>query len=186
MNKHPNILDRERAALVIVDVQESFREVIPDFATMASRIATLAQGAQILGIPVLITEQYPRGLGKTASEIIAAVGPDAPVFEKTAFSSCGAASFTDHLSSLARDQVILCGIEAHICINQTAHDLLAGNRQVHLVTDCIGARTERNRAVALRKMRVSGALLSTVEMALFEMLGDARDQHFKSIQALIK
>jgi isochorismate hydrolase len=186
MNKHPNILDRDRAALVIVDLQESFREVIPDFAALAERIATLARGAQILGVPVLVTEQYPRGLGKTASEITAVLNPDTPVFEKTAFSSCGAESFTDHLASLARDQILLCGIEAHICINQTAHDLLAGNRQVHLVTDCIGARSERNRAVALRKMRGSGALLSTVEMALFEMLGDARDQHFKSIQALIR
>lgn len=184
--RHPNVLDPSRAVLLIVDVQEAFRTIIPDAEALAQRIARLARGMQILGVPVLVTEQYPRGLGTTVREIAEALSPDTFIAEKTAFSSCGAASFSEHLDSLGRDQVVICGIEAHICVNQTTHDLLHSGRQVHLAVDCISSRAGWNRKVALRKMQSSGALLTTTEMALFELMRDARNEHFKAVQALIK
>ena len=184
--RHPNILDPARAVLLIVDVQEAFRTIIPEAEGLAQRIARLARGMQILGVPVLVTEQYPRGLGTTVHEITEALNADTFKVEKTAFSSCGAASFAEHLDGLGRDQVVVCGIEAHICVNQTTHDLLHGGRQVHLAVDCISSRVEGNRRVALRKMQSSGALITTTEMAFFELMRDARHEHFKAVQALIK
>jgi nicotinamidase-related amidase len=184
--RHPNILDPARAALLIIDVQEAFRTIIPEAEALAHRIARLARGMQILGIPVLVTEQYPRGLGTTVHEISEALAPGTFVAEKTAFSSCGAASFAEHLDNLGRDQVVVCGIEAHICVNQTTHDLLHSGRQVHLAVDCIDSRFPWNRKVAVRKMLNSGALLTTTEMAFFELMRDAKHEHFKAVQALIK
>jgi nicotinamidase-related amidase len=180
------LLDPARTVMVVVDVQEAFRGIIPDFTAVATRIAILARGMQLLGLPILVTEQYPRGLGKTASEIAEILAVDSPILEKTAFSSCGAAAFGDRLETLHRDQIVVCGIEAHICVNQTVHDLLATGKQVHLAVDCISSRFEENRTAAIKKMRSSGALVSTVEMALFELMRDSRHEHFKSIQALIK
>lgn len=186
MARHPNTLDPARTVLLIVDVQEAFREIIPDFPALANRIAILARGMQILGVPILVTEQYPRGLGKTAAEIAEMLAPETAILEKTAFSSCGAAAFREQLEKLGRDQVIVCGIEAHICVNQTVHDLLAAGKQVHLAVDCISSRSEANRSAALTKMHSSGALVTTTEMALFELMRDSRHEHFKAIQALIK
>jgi nicotinamidase-related amidase len=183
---HENTLDATRAALVVIDMQESFRAAIPDFADTAQRVATAVTGAQLLGLPVVVTEQYPRGLGRTAAEITAALAPGIEPVEKTAFSSCGAQEFVARLERAGARQIIVCGIEAHICVNQTAHDLLARGFQVHLLTDCITSRTARNREAGLAKMQRGGAIPSTVELALFELLRDARHEQFKAVQKLIK
>lgn len=184
--RHERILDPARTALIVIDVQEAFREVIPESAIFAGRIATLVRGMQTLGVPVLVTEQYPRGLGRTVREILEVLEPKVAIIEKTAFSSCGAQGFVDQLKATGRDQIVVAGIEAHICVNQTVHDLLAMGKQVHLAVDCISSRAELNRATALTKMQASGALLTTTEMSLFELMRDARQEHFKAIQALIK
>jgi nicotinamidase-related amidase len=184
--RHANVLDAERAALVVVDMQEGFRDAIADFAETAARIALVAQGAQLLGVPVIVTEQYPKGLGRTAAEIRAALPPTLEPIEKTAFSSCGAQEFIAQLDAAGARQILLCGIEAHICVNQTAHDLIARGLQVHLLTDCITARTAHNKQIGLSKMQTSGALPTSVEMALFELLRDAKHEQFKAVQKLIK
>ena len=106
--------------------------------------------------------------------------------EKTAFSSCGAAGFVASLKELNIAQVIVCGIEAHICVSQTAHDLLAAGFQVHLLVDCISSRFEVNKKAGLDKMMQSGAVPSSVEMALFELMRDSKHAQFKAIQKLIK
>jgi nicotinamidase-related amidase len=183
---HPNILDVKRAAFLVIDLQEGFRSVIPDFAMIASNTARFLQGAKILDVPVIVTEQYPKGLGRTAEEILFALDADHAPLEKTAFSSCGAAGFLSSLKELNIEQVIVAGIEAHICVNQTVHDLLDAGFQVHLLADCISSRFSVNRRVAMRKMYRSGAVPSTVEMALFELMRDAKHEKFKEIQALIK
>ena len=121
---HPNLLDSNKTALVVVDIQEAFRNVIPDFTVIASRASTAVRGFQILGVPVLVTEQYPKGLGRTAEEILLVLPDDFEVFEKTAFSSCGAEPFVAKLEEFGVKQVVLCGLETHVCVNQTAHDLL--------------------------------------------------------------
>jgi len=170
----------------VVDIQEAFRDAIPDFAVIASRAAIAICGFQILGVPVLVTEQYPKGLGHTAAEIKAVLADGREIFEKTAFSSCGASLFSDKLNELGVMQVVLCGLETHVCVNQTAHDLLGNGFQVHVLADCVTSRTESNRLAGLAKMRHSGVIDSSIEMALFELMGDAKNEHFKEIQELIK
>lgn len=183
---HPKILDAKTAALVVVDIQEGFRNAIPDFGVIASRASIAVRGSQVLGIPVFVTEQYPRGLGHTAREIQTVLPDDFEIFEKTAFSSCGAAPFVAKLDEYGVKQVVLCGLETHVCVNQTAHDLLERGFDVHLLMDCVCSRSEQDKAAGLAKMQMSGVVPSSIEMALFEFMRDAKHEHFKEIQALIK
>lgn len=185
---HPRVLDSTKTALAVVDIQEAFRHAIGDFSVIASRASMAVRGFHILGLPVLITEQYPEGLGRTAEEILFSLPPE-PEFEfieKTAFSSCGAGSFLEKLESLSIKQVVLCGLETHICVSQTAHDLLAKGYDVHLLTDCTGSRFGHDKQAGLAKMQESGVVSSSMEMALFELLRDAKHEQFKEIQNLVK
>jgi len=184
--RHENTLDAGHTALVIIDMQEAFRASISDFAEIAVRIALMAHAAQLLGVPVIVTEQYPKGLGHTAGEIRSVLPESLEPIEKTAFSSCGAQEFVAQLERHGAHQVLICGIEAHVCVNQTTHDLLARGLQVHLLTECITARTAHNRQTGLAKMRQSGALPSSIETALFELMRDAAHKQFKAVQRLIK
>src|SRR2546421_11376262 len=172
--RHENTLDIKRAALAVIDMQDSFRQHIPDFAEVAARVALVAHAAQLLGVPLVVTEQYPKGLGHTAAEIRAVLPEGFEAIEKTAFSSCGAGEFVARLERAGARQVLLCGLEAHVCVNQTAHDLLARGYQVHLLTDCVSSRSPQNRQVSVEKMMKSGALPSSAELALFELMRDAR------------
>ena len=184
--RHQNTLDPAQTALAVIDMQEGFRGKISDFAEVAARIALVAHAAQLLGVPLIVTEQYPRGLGQTASEIKAVLPAGFEMIEKTAFSSCGAQEFGARLEQARARHVLICGIEAHICVNQTTHDLLARGYSVHLLTDCITARAAHNKQTGISKMQQSGALPSSTEMALFELVRDAKHEQFKAIQKLIK
>ena len=184
--RHQNTLDLSGTTLVIIDMQEAFRSTISDFAETARNIATVARAAELLDVPVIVTEQYPKGLGHTAEEIKAVLSDTLDIIEKTAFSSCGASEFTSRLKDNGARQVLVCGIEAHICVNQTTHDLLAQGFQVHLLTDCITARSAHNKKIGLAKMKQSGAIPSSTEMAVFELMRDAKHEKFKAIQKLIK
>jgi nicotinamidase-related amidase len=183
---HPRIIDPTKSALLVVDVQEAFRSVIEDFDGLASRIAIAVRGSQILDVPILVTEQYPKGLGNTAHEIRSVLPSDFEFIEKTAFSSCGAEVLETRLRASGIIHVIVCGLETHVCVNQTSHDLLDRGFQVHLLTDCVASRSEYNKQAGLSKMLSSGVIPSTIEMALFEMMRDARHEKFKEIQRLIK
>lgn len=183
---HPNTLDRNKAALVVIDIQEGFRNAIPDFPIVASRASTAIRGFQILGVPVLVTEQYPKGLGATAEEIFLVLPDGFEVIEKTAFSSCGAEPFVAKLKELGVEQVVICGLETHVCVNQTAHDLLDRGFQVHLLTDCVCSRFDQDKRAGLDKMAASGVVPSSIETALFELMRDAKHEQFKEIQVLIK
>jgi nicotinamidase-related amidase len=183
---HKNTLDAAHTTLAIIDMQESFRSHISDFPETAARIALVAHAAQLLKVPLIVTEQYPRGLGHTANEIKAVLPVDFNVIEKTAFSSCDAQAFEAELERNQALHVLICGIEAHICVNQTAHDLLERGYRVHFLTDCITARSAHNKQIGLAKMQQSGALPSSTELALFELLRDSKHEQFKAIQKLIK
>lgn len=183
---HPRVLDITKTALVVVDIQEAFRHAINDFSIIASRASMAVRGFLILGLPVFITEQYPKGLGRTAEEILFSLPAEFEFIEKTAFSSCGAEDFLEKLKAANIKQVVLCGLETHICVNQTAHDLLANDYDVHVLTDCVSSRYGHDREAALKKMSESGVISSSVEMALFELLRDAKQEHFKEIQNLVK
>ena len=183
---HTKILDRNSCALVVIDVQEAFRAVIPQFEQIAVRISTAVRGFQILGVPVIVTEQYPKGLGPTVEEIALSLSESAARIEKKAFSACGANSFRRTLEQLEVGQVVICGIEAHVCVSQTAHDLIDDDYDVHVLTDCVASRFEHDREAGLSKMYGSGVDPSSVEMALFELMRDSGHEKFKEIQALIK
>lgn len=183
---HPKILTPDKTALVIVDFQEAFRSPINDFAQIAARISIAVRGFQILDLPIIIAEQYPKGLGRTAEEILFSLPPDFEFIEKTAFSSCGATVFMEKLRASGATQIVLCGLETHVCINQTAHDLLNENYEVHLLFDCVSSRFTTDKEIALSKMQQSGVVPSSVEMTLFELMKNAKHEQFKAIQELIK
>ena len=177
-------LDRSRAALVVVDVQEGFRPAVLDFADVARSVATLVRGARILALPTFVTEQYPKGLGRTVAEV--AEHLDVEPIEKLSFSACDAEGFPSALRDARRDQVLLCGIESHVCVNQTAQDLIRDGLEVHVAQDAVSSRTKENRDLGLHKMERSGAMVTSVETALFELLRAAGTPEFKEVQALVK
>jgi nicotinamidase-related amidase len=174
-------LDRDRAALVVIDVQEAFAKAVERFDEVARQTAILAEGARVLGLPIIVTEQYPRGLGDTVEPVREAIG-ETPRLAKTVFSAVRA----DGFDLGGRDQALVCGVETHVCVNQTAHDLLGRGVEVHVAADAVSSRTAANRELGLRKMEESGAILTSVETALFELLGAAGSDEFKAIQALVK
>lgn len=183
--RHPALLDRKRAALAAIDMQEAFGKIIPDFAGMASRVALMVQACKLLNLPIIVTEQYPKGLGRTVNEIARHLPEGAEAIEKLSFSACGAQEFDTRLRERHVEQVMLCGIEAHVCVSQTAHDLLQNGYQVHLLSDAVSARLGRNREVAINKMAKAGAIISSIEMALFELC-PAGTPEFKQMQELVK
>lgn len=173
-----SLLDRSRAALVIVDVQEGFRSY-SSFASVAAACAKLVQAARILGVPALVSEQYPKGLGHTAPEVGL---EDERRIEKTVFSVARADGFD---LGAGRDQAIVCGIEAHVCVSQTVHDLLDRSIEVHVPADAVGSRHEIDYWRGVERMERAGAIVPTVEAVLFELLGQAGTPEFKAVQKLI-
>jgi nicotinamidase-related amidase len=171
------LLVRDRAALVVIDVQEGFRSYA-SFASVAGACATLVQAARILEVPTLVSEQYPKGLGRTAIEVGL---EDERRIEKTVFSAARAEGF----DLAGRDQAIVCGIEAHVCVSQTVHDLLDRGLEVHVPADAVGSRHDIDYRRGLERMERAGAVVGTVEASLFELLGRAGTPEFKAVQKLI-
>ncbi len=171
------LLERERAALVVIDVQEGFRPY-EAFAGVAAACAKLVEGARILELPALVSEQYPKGLGHTAPEVGL---QDEPRIEKTVFSAARAEGF----DLGGRSQALVCGIEAHVCVSQTVHDLLAAGVEVHVPADAVGSRHQIDYERGLERMERAGAVVGTVEASLFELLERAGTPEFKAVQKLI-
>ena len=174
-------LDRERVVLVVVDIQEAFRKAVPSFDAVAESAATLVQGAEAMGIPIVVTEQYPKGLGHTVPEVAEHLPDGLKPLEKVRFSAAEAEGFDLN----GRDQVLVCGIETHVCVNQTVLDLLDRGIEVEVVGDAVGSRTDENRELGLHKVEDAGAVLTSVETALFELLGGSDAAEFKQVQALV-
>jgi nicotinamidase-related amidase len=174
-------LDPKRTTLIVIDVQDGFRRAIPDFDRVARATATLVQGARVLGIPVVFTEQYPKGLGGTVPEVANHVPDGVEPLEKVCFSAADAEGF----DLGGRDQALVCGVESHVCVSQTTIDLLEGGAEVQVALDAVGSRTEENKRVGLHRMERAGAILTSVEASLFELLGGAGTDEFKAIQRLI-
>lgn len=183
--RHPALLDRNRAALAVIDMQEAFRRIIPDFDETASRVALVVQACKLFDLPIIVTEQYPKGLGRTVAAIAEHLPEDVEPIEKLSFSACGVQEFDTRLREHHVEQVMLCGIEAHVCVSQTAHDLLQNSYQVHLLSDAVSTRLPGNREVAINKMARAGAIISSIEMALFELC-PAGTPEFKQMQTLVK
>lgn len=182
----PRMLDHARSALVVIDVQEGYRDRTVEHARMVRGVRTLIEAAKVMGVPIVATEQYPKGLGRTQPEVADGFPPGTPVIEKLSMSCCGQPRFVEALEALARTQIVVCGIEAHACVNQTAHDLLARGYAVHIPYDAISARHEHDYRIAWEKLLASGVVPATVEMVCLEWVRTAESPLFKAIHALIK
>jgi len=182
---HGRILSRERTVLLVIDLQDSYAGKLAHEERTVRATQRLLQAAPVLGLPVVLTEQYPRGLGRTRTEIAERLPPDAACFEKTSFSCLGATGLREHLRALDRDQVLVCGIETHVCVSQTIHDLMVEGYQPHAVRDAITARFALEDETGYLKLLGSGAVAATTESALFELLRDARAPEFKAVHRLV-
>jgi nicotinamidase-related amidase len=175
-------LEAERAALVVVDVQEAFRKAVPNFDEVAENASILIRAAREVGLPIMITEQYPRGLGGTVATVADRLPEGVSPISKLTFSAAAAEGFDLD----GREQAIVCGLETHVCVSHTVLDLLEGGKEVHVVADAVGSRAESNRELALRKAERAGAILTSVETVLFELVREAGTPEFKVLQGLVK
>jgi nicotinamidase-related amidase len=179
---------RESAVLVVIDVQERLLPAIHESDALLKRLDVLARGCHTLGVPIVVTEQYVKGLGPTASPVKAMLDETygyKPI-EKMCFSSFGCGEFATQLEALGRKQVIVAGIEAHVCVYQTALDLLDGGYDVYVVTDAVSSRRTSDREAALARLAAEGAKVVSSEMVLFEMTVTSGTEEFKAISRLVK
>jgi nicotinamidase-related amidase len=183
--RHPRLLDVARSVLLVIDLQEAYRGKLAADERVVAAAQRLLDAARLLAIPTLLTEQYPKGLGSTRPEITAHLPEGCTRFEKTSFSCLGAPGLREHLGSLGRDQVVVAGIETHVCVAQTVHDLVAAGFQAHVPRDAVTSRFPLEDEVGYRKMIESGAVPASVEGALFEWLVDARHPEFKAVHRLV-
>ncbi|GAB1475782.1 hydrolase [Bacillota bacterium] len=178
-------INREEAVLVLVDFQERLMPAMKGHGDLEEAVVKLVKGCRILEVPILVTQQYTKGLGPTIPRIHEALGDYEPV-EKTAFSAMGEPVFKEVLKKTGRKTVILAGIEAHVCVLQTALDLIDAGYTVFLVNDCVASRSNSDRKFAQRRIAESGAVGTTYESVLFEILKGAREEGFKEISSLVK
>lgn len=181
-------LNRANTVFVIIDVQEKLMPVIDGAKALMRNIERLIRGAHVLGVPVIVTEQYVKGLGATEEPVRSALDETCgyrPI-EKNCFSAHGCDAFAAQLAALERRQVIVAGVEAHVCVYQSVIDLLAAGFDVTIPADAVSSRAPENKAIALQRMISEGAKLSSTEMLLFELLGVSGTDEFRAISRLIK
>jgi nicotinamidase-related amidase len=188
MTTHPNILSEHNSLLIVVDLQTKLSAVMPeqDAELMTANARSLVEAAELLNIPVLLTEQYPQGLGPTDTSITDVLPENTFIFDKTGFSCCAAEGFIDTVASTDRKQIVLVGQEAHVCVLQTALELIELGYQVHLAEDAICSRKAEHKFYALQRMQQHGATITNYESVLFEWLRGSTHPHFKKISALLR
>ncbi len=186
MIPHPNLLNCDDSLLVIIDLQSKLSAVMPpEQACLTTRNSTrLIDAANILDIPILVTEQYPQGLGATEEMLVTKLSLSTPIFEKSGFSCCASDSFCEALLTSERKQVILVGQEAHICILQSALELTQRGHQVYVVEDAVSSRNPEHKHYALQRLQQQGVTIVNYESVLFEWLKNANHPQFKTISAL--
>lgn len=183
-------LDRGRAALFVIDIQERLIPAMPsdDAARVISNTQILIQAADRLGLPIVVSQQYPRGLGATVPAVEAALTGARGVhrFDKLEFSAAAAQAFAPLAETLRRDQWIICGMETHVCVYQTVRDLVGRGQAVHVCGDAVCSRAPSNRELGLGAMRQLGALISSTEASVFDLLGRAGSDDFRALSKAIK
>ncbi len=180
-----SLLSVEDTVLFVIDMQGNLYESMQDKQFLLENVRKLVRGMQVFGIPVIVTEQIPEKLGPTI-EPVASLLPDAPRIPKADFSCCGDEKIMKALKAAERRKVLLCGIETHVCVYQTAIDLLGFGYDVYLVADAVSSRTVLNREIGIRKMCDEGARLASTEMVLFELIRSADDPKFREIFKIVK
>ena len=179
------MLEIEKTCLVVVDVQGKLAQLMWDKDRLFNNIEILVKSANILGIPILWCQQYPKALGETIEQVAAHLKDISPC-DKKSFSCCGNEEFAEKLHAVGRRQFLLCGIETHICVYQTTMDLLDRDYDVEVVGDAVSSRTKENKDAGLSRIKWEGAAITTTEMALFELLGTADHEKFREIAKLVK
>ena len=182
---HANLLDSSDAVLVVVDVQDSLLKAIFESERVVRNTVRLIEAAKVFSIPVLVTLQNARRLGD-CTDSVAVVLPDNARIDKMCFSCCGNEDFVAALEQTGRRQVLMCGVETHVCINQTVHDLLDMGYVVHVPKDAVSSRTSDNWNIGIEKMRDSGCIIASTETAIFELMKDASRPEFKQILPIVK
>ncbi len=179
------LMSASASCLLVVDIQERLAPKVKAPRTVIDNATVLLKAARRLDVPVLVSEQYPRGLGATVLDL-APLLTEGEIIEKLHFSCIGERSFAERFRALGRPQAVVAGMEAHVCVLQTVEDLLAGGTETFVVEDAISSRTERNHAAAIARLREAGARIVTTEMVVFEWLAVAGTSAFKDLSALIK
>ncbi|MCB9257975.1 MAG: hydrolase [Ignavibacteriales bacterium] len=182
--RHPKILNRHKSALLIIDIQERIINVMQNHTQLVENIIKLIKGFKILNIPIFYTEQYPKGLGPTVKQIKNELNGDA--VKKLTFSCSGADNLFERLKNNNIEQIIVCGVESHVCVQQTVFDLLINNFQVNLAVNAVSSRFKVDYETAIKRMEKHGAEITTVESILFELLEVCGTPEFKGVSSLIK
>ncbi|MGB9596261.1 MAG: hydrolase [Candidatus Poribacteria bacterium] len=178
------IIKRDDCFFLLIDIQEKFLPVIYDIQGVIDNANRLIQGASILDIPLLVTEQYPKGLGRTVDEI--KLENDQQIIEKISFDCFACDEFVNAIDQINRKTIVIFGIEAHVCVLKTALSALSKSYEVHLIADAVSSRTQRNRDIAIERMRQSGVFIASTEMILFQLMEKAGTDEFKAISKLVK
>lgn len=185
MNRHPNLLNRNKTALIIIDIQERLARVMNKRETVVGNTVKLIRGFKILNAPVFYTEQYPKGLGGTDPAILQHLDFIEP-FVKAGFSVCSSEEFLQKINMTGVNQLVLAGMETHVCVLQSALDFLQAGFQVYVAADCVCSRKEFDYATALKRLTQKGVTITSTETVLFELMQEAGSDKFKSISQIIK
>lgn len=178
-------LMKENTLGIVIDIQEKLLPAMSNQETLISNCSKLIGGMLELGLPLLVTQQYTKGLGNTVAEIASCFPVFEPI-EKTTFSCYDEPGFVERIEDLSRSNVIVCGIESHVCVMQTAIDLKMAGYNPVVIADAISSRKDESKAIAMERFRYEGIMVSSVESVLFELLRSASSAHFKSISKLVK
>jgi len=180
------MLTTDNTVLMLVDYQGRLAEVMHNEKELHDNITKLVKGVNLLGVPVIWVEQYPKGLGETVENIQKLLRENNEPIAKMDFSACEHNEVQSLMEEYDRKNFILAGIEAHVCVYQTVKQLLQGKKHVEFIQDCISSRREENKEIAIEKMKMLGAQPTSVEMVLFELMGTAEHPNFREISSLIK
>lgn len=180
------LLDAESTALVVIDLQQKLLPAIAGHERVLNNCLLLLRLARVAGLHVVLTTQYSKGLGDTVAPIVAELPPGVQALDKTSFGCFGDEGFRRHLAEIGRPQLLVCGIESHICVTQTVLGALAAGHEVHVAGDAVGSRSEANAQVGLQRMERAGALVSSAEMAIYELLRRSDSATFKRMLPYLK
>lgn len=185
MERHPKILQKQKTALLVIDIQERILSVIHEVENVIQNTLKLINGFNIMNLPIYYTEQYPKGLGITEARIKEALGSNEAI-QKLTFSCYGAVNLFDEMKEKNIEQVVVCGIESHVCVQQTVLDLLANGFQVNVAYDSVSSRRKSDYEISIARMRSNGAEILGTESVLFELLNACGTEEFKAVSKLVK
>lgn len=185
MPRHPFVASRETSLLLVVDFQQAMLKVMDAWEEIARRVNQLTRAADVLGVPIVLTEQYKKGLGETIPEVLRVI--ELPrVFHKEYFSACLEKDFLPWVSSFEREAIVLVGMETHVCVLQTGLDLIRAGYQVQLAADAVASRSDHDRNIAIELLRQAGAVITTTEIVIFQWARRANTEEFRKVLPIVK